>query len=288
MRKLVSLFLASAILFLGNVSAADAKRDDSAAEKLGWRLSMASYTVRKWPFMDAVDAIAGLGLKYMDVHPSVEFSKDNKTKTDHNISPELIEEMKKKLQAAGVKVVSYGTVNLGATEESVRKVFAYAKALGAENIVCEPKPEQIPMLDKLTQEYGVNIALHNHPKPSTYAEPEAVLKAVEGASKKIGSCSDTGHWQRTGLGDPTECLKKLKGRIISLHFKDVVPAGKVWNDVPWGTGQSNVKSMLTELKDQGFRGVLSIEYEHGTGQALLDDCAKCIACFDKIAAELAK
>jgi len=263
-----------------------AARDDSAAEKLGWRISMASYTLRAMSFMEEVDAIAALGIKYVDIHPNMALSKTNKTKTDHNLAAELQEQMKQKLKEAGVKAVSYGVVNVGNTEESARKVFAFAKAMGAENIVCEAKPDLMPVLDKLTEEYGVNIALHNHPKPSYYSDPETVLKAVAGHGKRLGACADTGHWNRSGL-EPIACLKKLQGRIISLHFKDVVEKGTGWTDVPWGTGKSNVEGMLAELKSQGFRGVFSIEYEHGTGQQLLDDIAKCVQCFDKTAAKLA-
>jgi sugar phosphate isomerase/epimerase len=263
-----------------------AARDDSAAEKLGWRVSMASYTLRAMPFMDEVAALKTLGLKYVDIHPSMALSKENKIKTDHNLPADLQELMKKTLADAGIKAVSYGNVGVGATEKEARKVFAFAKAMGIENIVCEPKPEIVPTLDKLAEEYGVNVAMHNHPKPnSTYWNPETVLKTAEGCGKRVGACADTGHYNRSDLV-PVDCLKKLKGRIISLHFKDVVPAGKGWTDVPWGTGKSDVKAMLAELKAQGFKGVFSIEYEHGSGQALLDDIAKCIAFFDKTAAEL--
>jgi sugar phosphate isomerase/epimerase len=291
-RAAAAAALVSALLAAPALPAADAPakaaRNDAAAEKLGWRLSMASYTLRAITFMEEIDAIAPLGLKYVDIHPSaMQLSKEHPVKTNQDLPAELRELMKKKMKEAGIRPVSYGMVNLGGTEASARKVFAFAKDMGIENIVCEAKAEQMEMLDKLTEEYGINIALHNHPKPSIYWDAETVLKAVEGRGKRIGACADTGHWQRSGLV-PLDCLKALKGRIISFHFKDVVEAGKGWQDVPWGTGKSDAKAMLAELKSQGFKGVVSIEYEHGTGQALLDDVAKCIAAFDKMAEELAK
>jgi sugar phosphate isomerase/epimerase len=280
---LVALLALTAVLSEGAEDGA--KRDDSAAEKLGWRVSMASYTLRSMTFMEEVDVVAKLGLRYLDVHPNMTLSKEHNVKTDHNLAPELRELMKKKLKEAGIKVVSYGTVGVPAEEKAARKVFAYAKEMGAENIVCEAKPEQLDLLDKLTEEYGVNIALHNHPKPSIYWNAETVLAAVEGHGKRLGACADTGHWRRSGE-DPLECIRKLKGRIISLHFKDLVEAGKGWGDVPWGTGKSDAKGMLAELKKQGFKGVFSIEYERTTGQELLDNIAKCIRFFDQAAAEL--
>jgi len=142
------------------------------------------------------------------------------------------------------------------------------------------------MLDQLSQEFGIKLALHNHPK--TWP-PDKVLAACEGLSKNMGSCSDTGHWKRAGLA-PVEQLKKLEGRVIELHFKDVVPTTdkQGWEDAPWGTGDGDVKAMLTELKRQGFKGYFQIEYEHGTVDELMQNLPKCIVFFDETAAELAQ
>ena len=87
-----------------------------------------------------------------------------------------------------------------------------------------------------------------------------------------------------------EELKKLEGRIVELHFKDVVPAAnkKGWEDAPWGTGEGAAKALLVELKRQGFKGYFQIEYEHGTVAELMRDLPKCAVFFDKSAAELAK
>ena len=43
----------------------------------------------------------------------------------------------------------------------------------------------------------------------------------------MGSCADIGHWVRSGL-QPVECVKILKGRIMSSHMKDLhapLPSG---------------------------------------------------------------
>jgi sugar phosphate isomerase/epimerase len=77
----------------------------------------------------------------------------------------------------------------------------------------------------------------------------------------MGACADIGHWIRSGL-KPVDCLRILKGRIMSSHMKDLhapLPSG---HDVPWGQGVSGVKECLDELKAQGFEGPISVEYEH--------------------------
>jgi hypothetical protein len=139
----------------------------------------------------------------------------------------------------------------------------------------------------LCEEYEINVAIHNHPKPSPYWDPDTVLRVCDGRSKWIGACADTGHWCRSGV-DPLEAVKKLgrAGRIRSLHFKDLNEFGnRDAHDVIWGTGISQPKAILTELDRQNFKGVFSIEYEHNWLNSM-PEIAGCVAFFRKTAAEL--
>ena len=90
---------------------------------------------------------------------------------------------------------------------------------------------------------------------------------------------------RSGL-KPIECLKTMEGRIVSIHLKDVGEWGKPEaRDVPLGTGLADYAAVLTELKRQGFRGLMSIEYEHDTDK-LVDEVAQCVAFVEKMAKTL--
>jgi sugar phosphate isomerase/epimerase len=100
---------------------------------------------------------------------------------------------------------------------------------------------------------------------------DELKKVCEGLSPRIGSCSDTGHWYRSGLV-PAECLKKLEGRVISLHFQDLTENKQ---DAPWGTGKCDTKAMLDEIVRQKLKPVFSIEYESTTGKTLVDNVRKC-------------
>jgi len=112
-----------------------------------------------------------------------------------------------------------------------------------------------------------------------------VLKAIGNRGKRIGACVDTGHWVRSGL-KCVECVKKMEGRIITLHLKDVGEWGKPEaRDVPLGTGLADYAAVLKELHRQGFRGVMGIEYEHDSPQ-LQEDVAACIAFVEKTAGQL--
>ena len=253
----------------------------------GWRLGVQAWTFNRFTFYEAVDKTASLGLDWIEAYPHGQ--KLSKDKPDiifgHNMPEQIKQEVKQKLKDAGIKLVNYGVANLPNDEKQCRKVFDFAKEMGIETIVSEPPAEAFDMLDKLCQEYKIKVAIHNHPKPSGYWNPDTVLKVCEGRSKWIGACADTGHWMRSGL-NPLEVLKKLEGRIISLHLKDINEFGNPKaHDVIWGTGVGDVKAMLAELNRQNFKGVFSIEYEHNWEKSL-PEIRQCVAYFNKVAGEL--
>jgi len=251
-----------------------------------WRLGVQAYTFRLFSFYEAVDKAKALGLKFIEAYPGQKLSPDQPdAKFGHeSMSAEQQASTKKKLNDAGVKLVNYGVVRIANDEAAARKLFDFCKAMGIETITAEPDTDAFDLLDKLTAEYKINIAIHNHPKPSHYWSPQTVLDAVKGHNERIGACADTGHWPRSGL-NPTESLKKLSGRIISLHFKDLDKQNGSGHDMPWGTGSSDAKAMLTELHRQGFSGVFSIEYEYNWENSM-PEIAECIKYFKQVAKEL--
>ncbi|MCC2672092.1 MAG: Xylose isomerase-like barrel [Armatimonadetes bacterium] len=288
------LLVATALLALGavttNVTVSQAheaplKLNYRAMNKLGWKLTCQAWTFREMSAFEALDTMHSLGIRYVQFYPGQKFSKEKPdAKLDHNMSPELVAELKEKLKAVKITPVCYGVVGFGKDEAGARKVFDWAKTMGIINVVSEPAEDTVPMLDTLAQEYKINVAIHDHPKPSHYWDPDTVLKVAQGRSKRIGFCADTGHWYRSGLV-PVECLKKAEGRMFDMHFKDLSPDK---HDVPWGTGQCNARAMLEEVKRQGAKPTISIEYEYGSGPELVANVKKCVLWFDQQATELAK
>jgi sugar phosphate isomerase/epimerase len=263
-----------------------AERDDSAAEKLGWKLGLQAWTTNHLSLMETLDVVKSLGLKYIEMFPGQKLEKGVDGKFDHNSSAEARIKVKAKLKELGITATSYGVVTLGKAEVDVRKVFDFAKDMGLLTIVCEAEPGMFDMLDKLVREYSINIALHNHPEPSRYWNPDTVLAAIAGHDPRIGSCSDLGHWPRSGL-KPVDCVHKLEGHVIEAHLKDTNKIGKGASDVVLGTGAGDIPAVLAELHRQGFRGVFSIEYEIQNRTNIIDELKQYVATFDKITGEIA-
>jgi sugar phosphate isomerase/epimerase len=268
-----------------------------AAEKIGWRIGSQAYTLRDRTLTEALDTLYMLGLKYVECYPGQAVSPDMKNvKFDANLSEEGIAIVKKKLDQTGIKALSIGVIGIPADEAGARKLFAFAKSFGMERIVTEANEKQFDLIEKLADEYGIDVALHNHPKPSYYWEPDHVLKAVA-KYPRIGSCADVGHWQRSSI-EPIAALKELDGHVFESHFKDLNEFGNTKaHDLPWGTGIGNAKGMLEECYRQTKTGhiggatkklTFNIEYETGHGTELVQNMAKCIDWFGQQCEELSK
>lgn len=264
------------------------KRDVGPSKKLGWRLGVQAWTFRALSLFDTVDTMKSLGVRYLEAYPGQKLSKEDSTRFDHNSNAEHRAAVKQKLKDAGVVLINYGVVDLPKEEAGSRKVFDFAKDMGIQTIVSEPKEDAWDTIEKLVKEYDIKVAIHNHPQPSRYWNPDTVAETIKTRDPRIGACADTGHWQRSGV-KPIEALKKLEGRILCWHFKDLGEFGKKEaEDVVWGTGIGDAKGMLAEAKRQGFKGVIAIEYESTTGQELLENVRKCVEFYDATTKELAE
>ena len=270
-----------------SVKAQEARLGTPRAEKLGWRFSCGLYTFRDRSFYEALDVIAGLGIRRVEPAFFLPLSKERPDlKTSESLAPGQRREMKKRLDDRGMKMASY-YAPLDADTSAFRKVFDFAKEMGVETLVAEPPVEVIEAIDRLCQEYQMNLAIHNHAEAagSKYWRPENVLKVCEGRSKAIGACPDTGHYVRTGLA-PVECLRKLDGHIITVHLKDAAEFGNPESrDVPLGEGKANYTQVLQTLLALKFRGLATIEYEHLSPQ-LVEDVAKCVKFVEDFAASV--
>jgi sugar phosphate isomerase/epimerase len=259
-------------------------RDRSGATALGWELGTQAWTFRDRSAFEAIDTAKALGLTAIELFPGQQLSKELAgVKVGPDMDGKQRQMLKDHLKAAGVRAASFGVTGFTTDEPAARKIFAFAKDMGMTTISCEPDLNAWDLLETLADEYDIKLAVHDHPKPSTYWNPDTVLESIKDRSERLGACADTGHWSRSGLV-PVECLKKLEGHIFTLHFKDI----KNGEDHPWGTGDGDARGMLKELQRQSFKGVILVEYETGSGAELESNVRRCIAFFDKTASELAE
>jgi len=254
------------------------------AARIGWSVGVQQYTFRSYSFYEMLDMMAELGVQHAETCFFLALDKSRpELKVNENLTPAVRAEVKQKLADCGA-VMSTFYSNLATDADQAQRIFAFCGEMGAKTIVAEPPAEAFDMIEKLCDEYDIRLAVHNHPRSpsSKYWDPDSVLAVCQGRGTRIGACCDTGHWVRSGL-DPVQCLKKMEGRILGFHLKDVAEWGKPESrDVPLGEGKANYAAVLQELKRQNYRGVMTIEYEHDSPE-LLADVAKCVAFVEQTA-----
>lgn len=277
-----SIFVKISVLLAVMVLSLAVFAQKSKLDKAGWKLGVQSYSFHRFTFTEAVDKAHQLGLNYIEVYYGQPLGEGMEGTMDFRMDKETRKQVLKYAQSKKVKIMASGVV-ICKDEQEWKQLFEFANAMGIKIITCEPEYKHLEYVDELANKYKIDVAIHNHPKPSNYWKPEMFLEATKELSSRIGACADVGHWARMGL-DPAECLKKYNGKVKSLHFKDIkaAEAGEAErHDVIWGTGSLDIEGMLAELKKQDFEGLFSIEYEHNWDNSV-PDIEKCINYFREL------
>lgn len=261
--KLLSFLCLAGAATMGPLAAADIPAEYRTG---GFFIGCQAYTFNRFSAFEAIEKTALAGGKVIEFYPGQRLSKDHPDlKVDHNAGPEVLEKLKAKLAQHNIKAVNYGVVGIPTNEAEARKIFQFAKNMGMRAVTTE-SVEALDTIEKLVKEFDIMVGLHNHPRRAddpNYKvwDPNYILAVVKDRDPRIGASADTGHWIRSDL-NPVECLRILKGRVISSHLKDLNRMGQGAHDVPFGTGVANLPAILDELNKQGFQGNISIEYEH--------------------------
>lgn len=271
------------ISMAGPITGSDCKDSDckiDTGQKLDGRLGLSAWSFQLFTFFDAVDKTKALELKYIEAYEGQNLDKNSSIKLSRSLSDEAIQKICRKLDEADVTLTSIYIGKVPGDEAGCREVFEFARKLGVKAIISEPAPKDLDTIEKLCDEYAINLALHNHPQgTSLYWHPKEVLKVCKGRSKRIGACGDFGHWQRSGI-KPADGVRILGKRLLSVHVKDLNEFGNSKaHDVPWGTGQGELEEALREIDRLGIQpAIFGIEYEYNWKNSM-PEIAECVKFF---------
>jgi sugar phosphate isomerase/epimerase len=224
--------------------------DEAGDPYRGFKMGIQSYSLRDFKVDEALEISKKLGLHYWESYPAhIKVAS----------VPAYVAEQKAMLAASGVTLVAFGVVDFNDNESKAREFFDFAKAIGVQSISANPDKNEptFKLLDKLVEEYGVNIAIHNHGPGAKYDKIDDVVNNVKDHHPRIGACVDTGHYLRS-KENPVEALERLKDRVYGVHMKDVKDA-KVFKIL--GEGDLDVLGCLKVLQKIKYKYCLALEYE---------------------------
>jgi len=235
--------------FLANTRISSAASEDSA----GFKLGVASYSLRKFSRTQAIEMVKQLNTRYISVK---EFH------LPVNSTPEEIALGRKEFQDAGLMVLSGGVIQFQKDDDAdIRHKFEYAKLAGFPMITAMPTAKVLPKLEKMVQEYDIRIALHNHGKSDkNFPRPQDALKAIDGMDPRCGLCIDVGHTAEAGA-DVVESIGLAGSRLLDVHIKDESDLSNADAQVPVGEGHMPIPAIFRALKKLNYRGGVMLEYE---------------------------
>lgn len=264
----------------------DVRYPAPSAAKLGWKVSVQGWTYRRFPLFEALDRAGEVGLRNFEVRTILKLDANRPgVNADENMPADARDELKARLADQGMSVPSV-FADFNGKPDQAKRLLEFWRGLGTKVITAEPPKDSIDMLEKLFDEYEMQLAIHNHQRErSAYWSPEIVLEVCRNRGPHIGATCDGGQWARSGL-DPVECLHKLEGRIYNFHLKDILTKGELFcRNTVIGEGQGSCAASLQELHRQGYKGIIVIDFEHDT-PALQEDMAKNIAFIEERARQL--
>jgi sugar phosphate isomerase/epimerase len=240
------------------------------AEEYGpFKMGLQSYSLRgyttdgKADLKKALSVTKELGLHYWEAFPAhCAMTEDQ----------DAIKAIKGECESQGVTIIGYGVVHLGKNEAANRKTFEFARRVGAGYLSVDPDPDSFDLLDKLVDEYGIPIGIHNHGPGHRFALIDTIAKAIKDHSPRIGCCIDTGHFLRS-KEDPVRAVEVFGSRVYGVHLKDVKNAETF---TLLGQGDLRTVDLLKALAANKYRYCLAVEYEEKPENPL-EDIKACLA-----------
>jgi sugar phosphate isomerase/epimerase len=233
--------------------------------RTGFKLAMAGYTLNRFKTDEALDFCEKHSFRYLCVK---DFHLPFKSTAAE------ISEFKRKCADHGVTPYGVGPIYMDKPEDA-RRYFDYAAALGVGILVGVPgercaagKPRSSRRMceevSKLTAEYGIRFAIHNHgrnPKtgnPRLYPAVPETWELIRDLDPRLGLCVDWAYTYADGL-DCVEVAEKYHSRIFDGHVRCLSDAGNGSAGINPAKRVFDYDDIFAALRRVGYSGCLGLE-----------------------------
>ena len=223
------------------------------AATAGFKLGVASYSLRKFNRTQAIAMVKQLNTPYINIK---EFHLLLRS------TPDEIDVARKEFQEAGLIILGGGNISFLLDDDAdIRHKFEYAKLAGMPIIVCAPTARTLPKLERFVKEYDIKIAIHNHGRTDKhFPTPQSALKFVNNMDPRCGLCVDVGHTAETGV-DVVDSIRQAGSRLLDVHIKDTSDLADASKQTPVGEGTMPVAAIFRQLTQMNYQGGVMLEYE---------------------------
>ena len=209
----------------------------------GWRVALGVAAVKPLTLSEALAMADVLGVPNVDASSTDLVSPEVPKLLDSRLQKGERNAITYRLRELNEQVAVYRVASLGSDEASRRKTFELAKALNAPTIVVGAAAPSLPELEKLAEEFGINVALESR------KDPKAVMASLDGRGKRLGVAADLDAWIQAGL-KPVDGLAIVKSRLMAVSATPSTGSAAL-SDFFLAAYRAGVKPLAVTLQSTG-------------------------------------
>ena len=191
-----------------------------------------------------------------------------------SVSMDRFKILRRMYNDAGVKIYAWKRLTPNMSDEELEYMFNVAEALGCSHTTLELTDDaaQLKRIGAFAERKKIYAAYHTHLQGSMTA-----FDAAFAASKGNMANVDLGHFVAAG-GDPMAFLTKFHDRIASFHLKDRTTPANGQKNLPWGTGDTPLASLIQTVKKNRWTmpATIEVEYDIPQGSDAVKEVRKCL------------
>jgi len=237
-----------------------------------WRVGVPGMAIKSLTLSEMLPKVDLLSVANVEASNTQMVSLEIPKKLDYRLQPGERNAVVYRFKELGEQVLAYRVDSIGADEATRRKVFTFAKAINAPTIVVPADGAALTELDKLAEEFAINVAVESK------GDPKVVMRAVEGRGKRIGVAADLGAWMQAGV-KPVDGLAIVKERLLLVSVADRSALGAGGRDVPLGTGAGGLGDFFLSAWRGGVKPLLITVQSTGPSEA---DLLKNLTAFERV------
>ena len=238
----------------------------------GWRVGTPTTAIRGQTFSEAV-AIADInGVPQVEAVSTQLVANEIPKPLDYRLQAGERAAVVYRLRELNESIMAYRIDRLPADAETLRKVFDFAKAIGAPLIVTGADAASNPNLDKLAEEFGVNVALESK------SDPKPLMTTLASHSNRIGIAANLDGWMANGI-KPVDGLPLTRGRLMYITAADRSSLNAGGKKVELGAGTGNLGDFFLAAYRSGLKPVSIAIESPGTSEA---EYVKNLTAFERV------
>ena len=178
---------------------------------VGWQVGVPLASFRADTFFEAAGKADALGVAVFEGSSAQKVSAQIPKNLDYRLAPGEMDAVRDRMTLLNVRMPVYFMPAISEDDQIARKTFEFAKSLGVETLAFAQMPASLAAIEKLADEFAVNVALSGNAKD--------VHEALQGRGRRLGAYADLTRWVRERVA-PLDGIALLDDRVLALKLSD--------------------------------------------------------------------